>query len=112
MSNNHNNKTETSWLKCSEVREILKQVEIDLEESIPCSDSFVEEVCGHVTKAGGKRLQPSLVLLAARYGDANNPSVIRMAVAMELMHLATLYHDGIVDDATTPRGRQGVNSIW
>ena len=62
--------------------------------------------------AGGKRFRPMLALLAAQLGDARAPEVIRAAVVCELTHLATLYHDDVMDEAAVRRGAPSANSRW
>ncbi len=70
------------------------------------------EASRHSIAAGGKRFRALLVLLAARFGDPKDPRVIRAAVAIELTHLATLFHDDVMDEADVRRGHPSVNSRW
>jgi heptaprenyl diphosphate synthase len=73
---------------------------------------FVREAAGHLMSAGGKRFRPMLALLAAQLGDPAAPEVIRAAVVCELTHLATLYHDDVMDEAAVRRGAPSANSRW
>jgi heptaprenyl diphosphate synthase len=73
---------------------------------------FVREAAGHLMAAGGKRFRPMLALLAAQLGDATAPEVVRAAVVCELTHLATLYHDDVMDEAVVRRGAPSANSRW
>ena len=66
----------------------------------PCST----EASRHLIDAGGKRFRATLVLLAAQFGDPADERVVPAAVAIELTHLATLYHDDVMDEATVRRG--------
>jgi heptaprenyl diphosphate synthase len=66
----------------------------------------------HLMEAGGKRLRPMLVLLAAQFGDPQDPRVVKAAIALELTHLATLYHDDVMDEADVRRGSVSANSRW
>jgi heptaprenyl diphosphate synthase len=66
----------------------------------------------HLAEAGGKRLRPMLVLLAAQFGNPQDPRVIQAAIALELTHLATLYHDDVMDEADVRRGSVSANSRW
>ncbi|WP_248963424.1 polyprenyl synthetase family protein [Sphaerisporangium perillae] len=75
-------------------------------------DPFLTTVATHLLAAGGKRLRPALVLLAARFGDHDHPHVVRAAAAVELMHVASLYHDDVMDEAPTRRGVPSVNARW
>jgi len=63
-------------------------------------------------EAGGKRLRPLLVVLAAHFGDPQAPGVAESAVVVELTHLATLYHDDVMDEATVRRGAPSANARW
>ena len=60
---------------------------------------FVDETAHHLVAAGGKRLRPLLTLLTAQYGDPKRDGIIAAAVACEITHLATLYHDDVMDEA-------------
>jgi len=62
--------------------------------------------------AGGKRFRAMLVLLAAQFGDPKDPRVIQAAVAIELTHLATLFHDDVMDEAEVRRGHPSANARW
>jgi heptaprenyl diphosphate synthase len=70
------------------------------------------EAARHSIEAGGKRFRALLVLLAAQFGDPKDPRVIQAAVAIELTHLATLFHDDVMDEAEVRRGHPSVNSRW
>jgi heptaprenyl diphosphate synthase len=72
----------------------------------------VEETSRHLVAAGGKRLRPLLTLLASHYGDKNRFGVIESAVVCELTHVATLYHDDVMDEASLRRGVVGANHRW
>jgi heptaprenyl diphosphate synthase len=65
-----------------------------------------------LAKAGGKRLRPALLLLTAHLGDASKQDVLDAAVVMEVTHLATLYHDDVMDQAETRRGVPAAQKIW
>ena len=73
---------------------------------------LVEETSRHLVAAGGKRLRPLLTLLASHYGDKNKFGVIESAVVCELTHVATLYHDDVMDEAKLRRGVESANSRW
>jgi heptaprenyl diphosphate synthase len=66
----------------------------------------------HLVDAGGKRLRPMLTLLAAQLGDGTRPEVVDAAVVVELTHLATLYHDDVMDSAPTRRGAPAAHEVW
>jgi heptaprenyl diphosphate synthase len=73
---------------------------------------LVVETSRHLVEAGGKRLRPLLTLLAAQFGDPTNYDIIKAAVCCELTHLATLYHDDVMDDAVLRRGVVSANKKW
>ena len=90
----------------------LARVEATLATAVASEHPFVSEAAGHLMAAGGKRFRPMLALLAAHLGDARSDEVVRAAVVCELTHLATLYHDDVMDEADVRRGAQSANSRW
>ncbi|MCC6338450.1 MAG: polyprenyl synthetase family protein [Acidimicrobiia bacterium] len=93
----------------------LERVEEALRGSVRSDDRLLGEVAGHLVGAGGKRLRPALTLGAAYAvsGAATvAPEVITGAVAVELVHLGSLYHDDVIDEAQTRRGVPSVNARW
>jgi heptaprenyl diphosphate synthase len=90
----------------------LAAVESKLREEVKTADDFVSEAAGHLVAAGGKRFRPLVTLLAAQFGDADAPGVVPAAVVVELTHLATLYHDDVMDEADMRRGAESVNTRW
>jgi heptaprenyl diphosphate synthase len=96
----------------AEVREYLGRVEESLAATAHPDDELLTEASRHSIAAGGKRFRAMLVLLAAQFGDPEDPRVIEAAVAIELTHLATLFHDDVMDEALVRRGHPSVNSRW
>jgi heptaprenyl diphosphate synthase len=96
----------------AELRAGLDAVEELLRASVKSDDAFVAETSRHLVDAGGKRFRPLLVLLAAQFGDPSAPGVVPAAVVVELTHLATLYHDDVMDEAAVRRGAPSANSRW
>ncbi|CAN5285750.1 polyprenyl synthetase family protein [soil metagenome] len=90
----------------------LDRVERFLRRSLDSDYPFVTETSRHLMLAGGKRFRPLLVLLAAHVGDPGRPKVVPAAVVVELTHLATLYHDDVMDEAVVRRGQPSANSRW
>jgi heptaprenyl diphosphate synthase len=90
----------------------LARVEERLALAVGSEHPFVREAAGHLMSAGGKRFRPMLALLAAQLGDADAPQVTEAAVVCELTHLATLYHDDVMDEAAVRRGAPSANSRW
>ena len=90
----------------------LSAVESLLQESVKSDFPFVTETSRYLVDAGGKRFRPLLVLLAAQFGDPDAPGVVPSAVVVELTHLATLYHDDVMDEADIRRGAVSANARW
>ncbi|MBQ7456947.1 MAG: polyprenyl synthetase family protein [Desulfovibrio sp.] len=74
--------------------------------------AYVAPVCHHIFAAGGKRLRPFLLLLAARLCGANDPALYDLAVSVEMLHAATLLHDDIIDAASTRRGKAAAHTLF
>ena len=90
----------------------LLRAESLLLDSVRSEHAYISEITSHLAQAGGKRLRPMLVLLAAQFGSAENDGIIEAAVVTELTHLATLYHDDVMDEATLRRGAPSANHRW
>ena len=83
-----------------------------LRDSVTHADQLADTASRHLVNAGGKRLRPMLTLLAAELGEASRPEVIDAAVVVELTHLATLYHDDVMDSAPLRRGAPAAHEVW
>lgn len=94
------------------MREQLDAVEVALRSSVLSEDSFVDGAARYLIAAGGKRFRPLVTVLAAQFGQPDRRQLVRAAVVCELTHLATLYHDDVMDEATIRRGAQSANSRW
>ena len=90
----------------------MQKVEALLRSHIEGDYPLVVETSRHLVEAGGKRLRPMLALLAAQYGDPSRKEIIEAAVVCELTHLATLYHDDVMDEAPLRRGVESANNRW
>jgi heptaprenyl diphosphate synthase len=90
----------------------VDEVERQLSVAVDSPDALVAEAAAHLLNAGGKRFRPLLTMLCAEFGDPSNPEVARAAVVVELTHLATLYHDDVMDEADVRRGAPSANSRW
>ncbi len=90
----------------------LEQVEVQLLEAVTHTDPVANVTSRHLLEAGGKRLRPVLVLLGAALGDDSKDSVTKAAVVVELTHLATLYHDDVMDRAPMRRGVPTAHEVW
>ena len=93
----------------------LARVEAGLRQSVVTDDPFLTQLTSHLVAAGGKRWRPALAVAAGACGVGGLPvsdEVILGGVAVELVHLGSLYHDDVMDDASTRRGVESVNSRW
>jgi heptaprenyl diphosphate synthase len=90
----------------------LGQVEDGLLEAARAEHELLAQTTIYGIEAGGKRFRATLVLLAAQFGNPRDPRVVRAAVAIELTHLATLYHDDVMDEAAVRRGLPSANARW
>ena len=96
----------------AEVAEDLAVVEAALRDTSFGGDEMFAEVSRHMMEAGGKRFRAMLVLLAARFGDSRDKRIVPAAAAIELTHLATLFHDDVMDEAVMRRGHPSANSLF
>lgn len=95
------------------VRDQLDVVEVALLKSAEAATPMITEVAQHIISAGGKRFRPQLVVLTSHLGPNAAPDdVVRAAVVVELTHVASLYHDDVMDDADLRRGSASANATW
>ena len=101
------------------VRERLELIESALLRAAEADSPMVTEAARHVIAAGGKRFRPLLVVLASQFGPADGPGggaplddVVRAAMVVELTHVASLYHDDVMDEARLRRGSASANARW
>jgi octaprenyl-diphosphate synthase len=92
----------------SDFKAINELIESSLHSRVP----LVAEIAAYLVQAGGKRLRPLLVLLAARSSGDSSPHPVKLAVAIEFLHTAMLLHDDVVDESTLRRGRRTANAEW
>ena len=92
----------------SDFTAINELIESSLHSRVP----LVAEIAAYLVQAGGKRLRPLLVLLAARSCGDSSPHPVKLAVAIEFLHTAMLLHDDVVDESTLRRGRRTANAEW
>ncbi|MFN8099315.1 MAG: polyprenyl synthetase family protein [Dermatophilaceae bacterium] len=90
----------------------LSAVEALLEQRVDHADPFIAEANAHLLQAGGKRFRPLLTMLAAELGSGISEDVIAAAAGVELTHLASLYHDDVMDEADTRRGAPSANAMY
>jgi heptaprenyl diphosphate synthase len=90
----------------------MDEVEKALHEHVESEAPFVTEAARHLMESGGKRFRPLLCFLAAETGDASSAGVLTAACVVELTHLASLYHDDVMDEAALRRGAESANARW
>jgi octaprenyl-diphosphate synthase len=90
----------------------LEEVEARLKSEAISNLSLVEEMNSYLHESGGKRLRPSLLLLISKLLGVEGPEPLRLGAVVELIHVATLVHDDIIDKSEVRRGRASVNAKW
>jgi len=90
----------------------LQAIEDRMAKTVASDLPMLSETSLHLLKAGGKRIRPVFVLLAGKFGSYSLDTLKRVAVPLELIHMATLVHDDVIDDAETRRGQLTVKSKW
>ncbi len=95
-----------------EIERGLERVEAGLLEATRFNDDLADVTSRYLLEAGGKRIRPVLTLLTAQLGEGNNDAVLTAAQVVEITHLASLYHDDVMDEATLRRGVPSAQSVW
>ncbi|MBI4943922.1 MAG: polyprenyl synthetase family protein, partial [Actinobacteria bacterium] len=90
----------------------LAEVEATLRAAVRQTDPLADDASRHLVSAGGKRVRPMLALLAAHLGDPDRREILDAATVVELTHLATLYHDDVMDSAPLRRGAPAAHEVW
>lgn len=94
------------------IDEGLERVEAALGHEARFADPIADVTARYLLNAGGKRVRPILTLLASQLGDGAVPDVITAATAIEITHLASLYHDDVMDEADLRRGVPSAHTVW
>ena len=95
-----------------EIEVRMERVEERILAATAHAEKTVDSISSHLARAGGKRLRPVLVLVTSHLGDSNRDEVLDAAVVMEITHLATLYHDDVMDQGDTRRGVDSAHTVW
>jgi len=102
-----------------ELSEIYKPIRSDLDrfhkllqEELSSKDKFLQEIQSHLMQISGKHLRPALAILSARISGNTSDVPVRLAIAIELLHTATLIHDDIIDGSMLRRNQPSVNARW
>jgi octaprenyl-diphosphate synthase len=94
------------------LHEDLEAIEREFGRDAVSSVQAITEISDYLREGGGKRIRPSLLLLAARGLGYSGKGMIRLGAVVEMVHTATLVHDDIIDEAETRRGRPSTNRAW
>lgn len=99
------------WHQYPELGENLDKVETIIESSLKSKNKPLEKLLKTLSNAGGKRLRPAFVILSAGFGKARDDRLWTAAAGIEILHMATLVHDDIIDDAGMRRGKSTINRL-
>jgi heptaprenyl diphosphate synthase len=101
-----------SLIRLPLVWDSLARVEERLLDAASADDAYLTKIAQHLLLAGGKRFRPLLALLAAEFGDSRDHRPVEAGVSVELIHVGSLYHDDVIDEADVRRGAVSVNANW
>ncbi|TWT01061.1 heptaprenyl diphosphate synthase component II [Planomicrobium sp. CPCC 101079] len=96
----------------SDLKPELEMIEKELEQAVDSNSHLLNDASLHLLQAGGKRIRPVFVLLAGKFGDYNIDVMKQVAVPLELIHMASLVHDDVIDDSEMRRGQLTVKAQW
>lgn len=101
-----------SLVRIPQIWDELGRVEERLLEASTADDPYLTKIAQHLLLAGGKRFRPLLALLAAEFGTSHDHRPVEAGVAVELIHVGSLYHDDVIDEADLRRGAASANANW
>ncbi|MDN7244055.1 heptaprenyl diphosphate synthase component II [Planococcus shenhongbingii] len=96
----------------SDLKPELDMIEKELEQAVDSKSHLLNDASLHLLQAGGKRIRPVFVLLAGKFGNYNIDVMKQVAVPLELIHMASLVHDDVIDDSDIRRGKPTVKAEW
>lgn len=100
------------WDDYPQLKKDLQEVKKLMIKSVRCRDKVIENALLDLINSGGKLLRPAFVLLSAGFGSYDQEKAITMAAVIEMLHMATLVHDDIIDDAKLRRGQETIQSRY
>jgi len=100
------------WKDYPVIKDELYSVKTILKQNVRCSQSTIEKALLELIDSGGKMLRPAFVLLAGRFGNYDSIKLTNLGAVVEMLHMATLIHDDIVDDASIRRGSKTIQSKY
>jgi heptaprenyl diphosphate synthase len=96
----------------ADFRKDIAYIEKELERSVNSSSPIIQQASLHLLRAGGKRIRPIFVILASKFGTYSLEDVAKIATSLELVHMASLVHDDVIDDSDMRRGFETVKARW
>lgn len=96
----------------ADFRKDLDYIEKELERCVDSASPIIRQASLHLLRAGGKRIRPVFVILASKFGHYSLENVAKVAVSLELVHMASLVHDDVIDDSDMRRGLETVRAKW
>lgn len=102
----------TFWKEYSDIEKELEIVKNIMLNNVKCSEKNIEAALVNLINSGGKMLRPAFLILASRFGELNSDKVYNLGAVIEMLHMATLIHDDIIDDATLRRGNETIQSRY
>ncbi len=100
------------WEKYPDINKKIKRTETIIQEHLRSKEKSLEALLVKLAESGGKRLRPALTILSAAFGELEDEKVLLAAAGIEILHMATLVHDDIIDDADIRRGSPTINSKY
>ncbi len=97
---------------CAPIEKDLKAFQLELKRELSSTDPLIRDIHDHILRMSGKFLRPILAILCSRLTGGNPPEALKLGVAAELIHTATLVHDDIIDDSDWRRNQPSVHSRW
>jgi geranylgeranyl pyrophosphate synthase len=103
---------DSNWLDCERTRSALTRLDAALRDAVAAEEPQLRAMALHLIARGGKRLRPALLFLGAAFGRPAEESLLGVAAALELLHVASLYHDDVIDRALIRRSGLSANARW
>ena len=99
------------WMDNEFLQGEMQQVEVQLKKALKTRNKTVQNALGMLQQSGGKRLRPVLTVLGGTFGDYDSSGIVPLAASLEIIHMATLIHDDIIDDTKLRRGSETLHSM-
>ena len=100
------------WLVCPQTVSLIERLDRVLPDLAAAEDPHLQQLTGYLVSRSGKRLRPVLLFLAAEFGDYDEETLVRAGAALEVIHIASLYHDDVMDRAPARRNHVSANMRW